>query len=172
MTAGQGEDQATDDHAGEDGHRGAHLHQPVAAGQFLRLQYRRQYRVLHRPEQGGLQPGAEQRDQQQRHVLGEEAGCGERHDHDLHGGGDHDQPRFLQLVGDLPGQCGEQEIRKDEDGRCQVGVQRAFFVGDAEVEQQADDGLAVHVVIERAERLHDEERQEAALAEQGELAVA
>ena len=43
---------------------------------------------------------------------------------------------------------------------------------DAQVEQQADDGLPIDVVVERAERLGDEERQEAALLQQLELVVA
>ena len=38
---------------------------------------------------------------------------------------------------------------------------------DAQAEQQADDGLPVHVVVEGAERLDDEERQEAPLSAAG-----
>ncbi|KAG1377939.1 hypothetical protein G6F60_015311 [Rhizopus arrhizus] len=71
----------------------------VATGQFLGLEHRRQYRVLHRAEQGRLHAGAEQRDQQHRQALGQEAGGGQRHDHDLHGGGDHDPPRFIEHAG-------------------------------------------------------------------------
>ncbi|KAG1249296.1 hypothetical protein G6F65_019180 [Rhizopus arrhizus] len=143
----------------------------VATGQFLGLEHRRQYRVLHRAEQGRLHAGAEQRDQQHRQALGQEAGGGQRHDHDLHGGGDHDQPRFFQLVGDLPGQCREQEVRQDEDGWRQRGVQPQFFLRHGHEQQHADDRLPVDVVIERTERLDHEERQETALAQQGELVV-
>ena len=38
-----------------------------------RASHRGRDRILHRPEQGGLQPGAEQRDQQDRHALQHEA---------------------------------------------------------------------------------------------------
>src|SRR5690606_2028155 len=49
---------------------------------------------------------------------------------------------------------------------------RALGGADPEEEQQADDRLAVDVVVEGAERLHDEVGQEAALGQQRELAVA
>jgi hypothetical protein len=72
---------------------------------------------------------------------------------------------------DLSGGGRKQEVRQDEQGRRQVGVERAFLVADAEVEQQADDRLAIDVVVERTQRLGQEERQETPLLEQFELVV-
>src|SRR5690606_3565772 len=65
----------------------------------------------------------------------------------------------------------EQEVGHDEDRRGDDRVGRALLRADAEEEQQADDGLAVDVVVEGAERLHDEIGQETALGQQRELAV-
>ena len=116
-------------------------------------------------------PVAEQRDQQHDHVLGQEADRRQRHDHDLHRRGDADQLRLLEFLGDLSGGRREQEVRQDEQRRCEIGVERALLGADAEVEQQADDRLPIDVVVERAERLGGEERQETALLQQLELVV-
>src|SRR5690606_31040356 len=109
--------------------------------------------------------------QQQRHGLQQEAHRRQRHDRDLHAGGDHDQALLLQLLRHLPGDRREQEVGRDEDRRGDDRVGRALLGADPEEEQQADDGLAVDVVVEGAERLHDEVGQEAALGQQRELAV-
>src|SRR3546814_17374779 len=75
-------------------------------------------------------------------------------------------------LGELPGQRREQEVGQDEDRRCERGVQRLLLGAHAQPEQHPDDRLPVDVVVERAEALGGEERQEAALPEQLELAMA
>ena len=52
--------------------------------------------------------------------------AGQRHDRDFHRGGDADQLRLLQLLGDLPGGGREQEVGQDEQRRREVRVQRAL----------------------------------------------
>ncbi len=59
--------------AGEDRQEGAHLHQAVAADQFILTQRLRQDRVLHRPEQRRMRAHGEQRHQHQRQVIEQKA---------------------------------------------------------------------------------------------------
>src|SRR3546814_11607637 len=75
-------------------------------------------------------------------------------------------------LGELPGQRREQEVGQDEDRRCERGVQRLLLGAHAQPEQHPDDRLPVDVVVERAEALRGAARQEAALAQQLELAMA
>src|SRR5690606_35660355 len=86
--------------------------------------------------------------------------------------GDADQRRLLGAFCELPGQGREQEVGQDEDRRRERGVQRLLLGADAEPEQHPDDRLPVDVVVERAEALGGEERQEATLPQQLELVVA
>ena len=111
------------------------------------------------------------RRQQHPHVLQQEAHRRQRHDRDLHRGGDADQPRLLHALGELAGGGGEQEVGEDEDRRRQLREHPAVGLVDRHVAEQADDRLAEHVVVEGAECLHQEVGQEAALAEQGELGL-
>src|SRR5207342_2962613 len=58
---------------------------------------------------------------------------------------------------------------QDEDRRRQVGVERLVLGADGEVAEQADDRQPVDVVVERTQRLGQEERQETSLPQQVEL---
>ena len=160
------------DHADQDRNGGAHFHQAVAAGEFFRCQHLRQDGIFDRAEQGGLHTGQEQAEQQQRGQAVDEAEGRQAHDSDFHGGGDADQARLLDLFGDLAGGGGKQEVREDEQCRRQIGVERGLLGAQAHlVDHQRQHGVAEHVVVERAERLRQEERQEAALFQQFILGV-
>ncbi len=115
---------------------------------------------------------AEQRHQHQRQVIADKAERADGHDDDL---GQLDGPyqRVLgELLAKLPAQRREQEERQDEQQRTQVDPNRAVAVAQAEFEQDGQDQrLLEQVVVEGTQRLGDEKRQEAPLAEQGELRV-
>ena len=63
-------------------------------------------------------------------------------------------------------------IVRQPGGNVAVTIDEMFGQRSFQEEQQADDRLAVDIVVERAQRLHREVGQEAALGEQRELAVA
>ena len=160
------------DHADQNRNGGAHFHQAVTACEFFRRQHLRQDGVFDRAEQGGLHTGQKQAEQQQRGQAVNEAKGRQTHDSDFHGGGDADQARFLDLLGDLAGGGGKQEVREDEQCRRQIGIQRGLLGAQAHlIHHQRQHGVAEYVVVECAERLRQEKRQEAALLEQFELGV-
>ena len=81
-----------------------------------------------------------------------------------------DQPALLILVRELAGQCGEQEERQDE--QTLRHVRQHAGVGGSGCRAEGDGyhhRIAKQVVVERAEKLREEERQEAAGPEQLEL---
>ncbi len=160
--------------------KSAHLHQRVAAHQLLLAQRRRQDRVLHRAEQRRVGAHGEQRQQHQRQALQQEAGGTDRHDHDLGQLDQADQRVLGELLAELAAERGEQEERQDEQHRAQIDQQIAVGEVDpgllvhleTELEQDGEDQrLLEQIVVERAEQLGDEERQEAPGAEQGELRI-
>src|SRR5690606_13338304 len=82
-----------------------------------------------------------------------------------------DQRVLGELLAKLATECREQEERQDEQQRTEVDQQIAVGT-DAELEQNGEDQrLLEDVVIECAEQLGNEERQEAPGAEQGELRI-
>ncbi|MCY1444176.1 hypothetical protein D9M71_606320 [compost metagenome] len=157
--------------AGEDRQEGAHFHQAVAADQLFLAQGLGHDRVLHRAEHGRMGAHAEQRQEHQQGHLGHDANGPDRHDRDL-GQLDHADQRVLGIfLTELPGQRREQEERQDEHQGAGVdpdGSVLAVGAGDL-VEKQQDDRLLEQVVVERTQRLGDEERQEAPFAKQAEL---
>jgi hypothetical protein len=161
---------ATEHHPEQDRQRGAGFHQTIAANQFTRLQCLRQDRVLDWPEHRGVHAHQEQHHQQQCRVMCVEAPGRDRHRHDLEEFHEANQPRLLIFLGELSGQRREQEERQDEQCRCQIGVQPLLRQVQPQLRGDQYNGrVAEHVVIERAQALHHEKRQEAALAQQSEL---
>ena len=155
------------DHADQDRNGGTHFHQAIATGEFFRCQHLRQDGVFDRAEQGGLHAGQKQTEQQQCGQAVDETESRQTHDRDFHRGGDADQACLLDLLGDLACGGGKQEVGQDEQRRREIGIQRRLLGAQAHlVHHQRQHGVAEHVVVERAERLRQEERQEAALFQQ------
>ena len=102
----------------------------------------------------------------------EEADRAERHDRELERHRDRDEPRLLVLVGDLARGGREQEERQDEQRLREVLQRVRRHRGEARrlVGEQDHQRLLEDVVVERAEELHAEERPEAPLGQQPELA--
>ena len=78
-----GDHQAADDFAEQDGDERTHLDQPVAADEFVLAQILRQDRVLDRPEQRRMHAHQPQREEQQDQVAPIEPDRADDHDRDL-----------------------------------------------------------------------------------------
>ncbi len=159
--------------AEEDRKERSRLDQGIAADQLVLRQVVGQDAVFERPEEGGLGAHQEQNGQQQPDIADEEGNGGRAHDNDLEQLDVEDQARFLEPVGHLPGDRREQEERQDEDaGRSGDHDPRVDLRGVGRVERdQQDQREAVGVVVERAEELRCEQRQEPPAAQEMELAV-
>ncbi len=118
-----------------------------------------------------MQPHQEQRADQQREILLQETGRAEAHDADLEQLHVADDARLFVFVRKLAGGRGKQEKRQDEKPRAQVHERARTQGGQRRrVEREHDDErVLVNVVVERAEKLGAEKRQEAPFAQQPEL---
>ncbi len=103
--------------------------------------------------------------------MGGEAEAGDAHDGDLGGLHELQHPRLVVAIRQLSGHAGEQHERQDEEPGRDVGQQRRVQPGIARrlVGREDNERVLVDIVVERAERLGAEERQEAALNQQFEL---
>src|SRR5260221_11351116 len=111
---------------------------------------------------------------ERRRVRGDEAERRERHHRDLEALHEAHQAPLLDLVGELPRGRGEDEERSDEDGadhEARGGGIHAAPLGRVVGGEQRE-GELEEVVVGRAEELRPEERAEAALGKQAELALA
>ncbi|KAF1044158.1 MAG: hypothetical protein GAK38_03684 [Xylophilus sp.] len=168
--ARQRHQQAAGHVAEQDRDEGAHLDHAVAAGQLALVQHLRQVGELDRPEQCGMHAHEEHAAQQHRDLAGGEAPGGQQHDRDLQVLHEADQPRLVELVGQLPGRGREQQERQHEQrADHQPGHRRRQpghleLVGDQHGERELE-----QVVVGRVGELRPEERSEAPLAQQGEL---
>jgi len=157
--------------AQQDGQKGAGLHPCIAANQFPRFQMLRHQGVLQRPEDRRLRAHQEQHAKQEGHRLQMEAEHAEQHDRDLGQFDPSDQARLFVFFCPLSGHGRKQEEGQDEQRRGDVGVEGRLFRIDAHdtVGEQHQQRIAEQVVVECAERLGQEEGQEASLAQQVEL---
>jgi hypothetical protein len=151
-----------------------HLHQAVAAGELGVLQVLRQVGVLHRAEERRMQAHEEDADSTERRAVGQEPDCGDHHHHDLEVLHEAHQAGALELVGELARGGREEQERRDEDradhearGGAVAAAPAAPLVGGEQREGELE-----QVVVRGAEELRPEERREAALGEECELAVA
>jgi hypothetical protein len=103
--AGQRDQHATHQIADQDGHKGAHFHQAVAARELALLEHLRQQGVFERAKHGGMQAHEKGAGQQQR---GLQVGCGQqkasrrhRHDGQLQVFDRPHHAAFFKLVGQL-----------------------------------------------------------------------
>jgi hypothetical protein len=90
-----------------------------------------------------------------------------QHDQDFAELDDADDPRLVAHVGQLPGERREDEEGQDEHGGSDGAELRlgTFRIVDA-VDDEQHHGVLEQVVVEGAQQLRDEQRQEAALAHQ------
>ena len=109
----------------------------------------------------------EQRGEQQRDDVITEADRADDHDQDFGGLHDPDDLRLVRRIGQLPGQRRQQEEGQDEQPAGDR-AERRFLLGVAidAVDHQHDHRGAEQIVVERAEELGDEDRQEATRAQQ------
>jgi hypothetical protein len=159
--------------AEQDGEERRHLDQPIAADQLVAAQHLGQDAVLERTEHGRVEPHHEQHRQQQVDAVHEEAVARDQHDRDLHRLDDLGEPGLVVLVRELAGGGGKKKERQDEQAGRQVRVAVLVLLAEPDRGPHDQDHQRVleHVVVERAQGLGQEERQEAALPEQRELAL-
>jgi hypothetical protein len=162
-----GLDQTAGDRSHQDGDIGPRLDQAGAAEHLVLPQMLRQHRIFDRPEEARMDPHREQRREHQRDVVEEKAGRSEHHDGDLGRLHEADDARLVHRIGELSRKRREQEEGEDEDGAGN-GVERRFLgrVGiDVIGDQDHHRGLE-QIVVERAQELGDEQRQEAPLGQE------
>ena len=157
------------DGAGQNCQERAHLHQAVAAHQLIVVQGLGHDRVLHRAEQRRVSAHGKQRQQHQFKMIGQKTRRAHRHDHDLADLDRADQRVLVEFLAKLPGQRREQEERQDKQQSTQVDPDGAVTLDGELVKDGQDQRLLEDVVVERAQQLGNEKRQEAPRAQQGEL---
>ena len=159
--------QSAEQGAHQDRDIGAGLDQPGAAKHFVLGEVLRQDGIFDRPEEGRVDAHRGQCGEQQRDVVEDQPGRAEQHDPDF-GAFDDAHDRGLVIgVGELAGERGQEEKWRDEQAAGDRAEGR-FLLGIAinAVDHQHDHGGAEQIVVEGAEELRDEQRHEAARAEQ------
>ena len=146
---------------------GSGLDQSGPAQHFAVIEMLREHGIFDRPEKGRMNPHRRQRDQQQQHIVEQKPGGAEDHDRDLRGLDDADDARFVVRIGQLPGQCRQQEKGQDEQPAGDRAEHR-FLLGIAEnpIDDEQHHRRAKQVVVERAEELRCEQGQESARFQQ------
>ena len=147
----------------------AHLHQAITADQLIVVQCLRHDRVFHRAEQCRVRAHGKQRQQHQLKMIGQKARRAHRHDHDLADLDRADQRVLVEFLAKLPSQRREQEERQDKQQGAQVDPDGAVALDGELVKNGQDQRLLEDVVVERAQQLSNEKRQEAPRAQQGKL---
>ena len=108
---------------------------------------------------------------QQRQALRNEAPAGQCYQDDLADLDQADHHRLVEAVGEAAGGRREQEERQNEDagrgGGHQLGVPACLL--RETVRDEDHQRAAEHVVVQRADELRDEERQEAPRPQQAEI---
>ncbi len=113
-----------------------------------------------------MDPHQEQDGEQQHDVTAIEPGDGDRHEDDLGDLDGEDQPALLEFISEEPRRRRKQEERQDEQARRRGDQHLAVEPGllRQPVGQEDDKRVLEEIVVERAEKLGDEERQEAPAA--------
>ncbi|MEJ0069339.1 MAG: hypothetical protein WDO24_12125 [Pseudomonadota bacterium] len=162
------------DLAEQDREKRTGLDQRIARDQLVRRQMNRQDAVFQRAEERRMQPHQDQHDEQQGDIAEAQPDHAEQHEADLASLDDADQPSLLEPVGEPPGRRRAQQERQDEQAGRQIGEDGAVHPGlrrQAEHDQDHHRGLE-QIVVERAEELSDEHRQEASARQQRHCAAA
>jgi hypothetical protein len=119
-----------------------------------------------------MQAEKPERGEQDGNVAAPEAIEADQHDPDLEQLDPPDEARLLELVGELTGRRREQHERQNEDGAGKVHERVGVERGEARCMERDEDHerVLVDVVVAGAQELRPEERREAALAQESELA--
>ena len=149
----------------------AHLDQTVAADQLLGPQDLREDRVLDRAEKRRMDAEERQRRKHQRQALAPEAHEPDDHDDNLEELDPADQPRLLDLVGDLSGRRRKEDERRDEDSTREIDECVGVECGQPRRVERDENyqRILVDVVVGGAEELGPEEGRETTLAQEVEL---
>ncbi|MCY1398658.1 hypothetical protein D9M71_136940 [compost metagenome] len=102
-------------------------------------------------------------------MVEHETGGAHQHDGDFAQLDQADQGVLGVFFAKLPGQRGKQEKRQDEQQCTQVDPDRAVALDGQLVKDGEDQRLLEDIVVEGAQQLRNEKRQEAPLAQQSEL---
>src|SRR5690606_24606061 len=159
--------------AQQNGDKGAHFNQRVAADQFRTVQSLGQNGVFHRAEKCGLHTGHEQQQQQYLMPAKPQANGGNPHDQHFRKLDPADHGGFFVAVGDLAGDGGEQEKGQDEQHGRQVdhhtGRQTKHTAGVVGNQQQQR--VLEQVVVKSPGKLGNKKRCKPPLRQQAKLAV-
>ena len=126
----------------------------------------RQDAVLDRAEQRADHAEAEQRDEQDRHRMRDEAGDGDQRDADLGELEPLRHQRLVVAVGQLAAEPGQEEVRRDEHRRGERDQRFRRAAPDLEQDQEHQRVLE-KIVAERREELAPEQRREAPGQQEG-----
>ena len=159
-----------EDGAEQDGGERPHLHERVAADQLVGVEVLRQDAVLDRPEDRRVRTHQEDDGEQERHAVQTEACGAEQHDPDLEQLHEPDDPRLVELVGDLSRARREEEEGQREQPGAQVDERVLGERHAAHPEREQDDERVLEqVVVQRPKELGPEEGPEPPSPEQPEL---
>ncbi|MNZ50632.1 hypothetical protein D3C78_684240 [compost metagenome] len=111
----------------------------------------------------------EQRQQHQDQIIGQKAHGTDSHDADLGQLDQADQGVLGVFFAELARQGREQEKRQDEQQGAEVDPDGAVTIDGQLVENGEDQRLLEQVVVERTQRLGNEERQKPSFAKKAEL---
>ena len=166
VAANSGE-QAAGQRTDQDGDEGPALNQTVAADQFILGEVLRQDRVFDRAEQRRVQAEQEQRAEQHGQTVHEKPERRDDHDQHLDQLDQARQPGLVELVGELTGSRREKEKGQDENSGGEIGqdLGRQRRPPRRLKSEQDDQRVFEQIVVERAEKLRDEERRETARPE-------
>ena len=151
----------------EDGEIGASLHQAGAAEHFVLAQMLRQDGVFDRPEEGRVHAHGEDRREHQELACEHDSGAAEDHDANFRELDDPDDARLVMIVGKLSGQGRKQEEGQNEQALRDRAEEELLprvlkqLVGDEQHHR-----LLEQAVVERAQELGREQRQEPPRAQQ------
>ncbi len=152
---------AAQDRAAKDGDVGARLDQPGATKHFAGLKMLGKDGVFDRAEEGRVHAHCKQRQKQKRDIVKDEAGGASKHDQYFGAFDDPNNSRLVMSIRQLTGKGGQQEKGCDEQPAGN-GAERRLLLGVAidAIDYQHHHRGAEQVVVEGAQKLSDENRQE------------
>jgi hypothetical protein len=150
--------------AHKNGDESAKLEKGIAGDQLVAAQILRQDAVFDRAEEGRSGAGEKQHGQVQEGIFLPQAPRADDHYAQFEQLDPARQHGLVVLVGQLPGNRREQEIGKHEQGKASLHEKRCVpSMSHRQIEgDENGDAVPQAVVVERADCLSDEERQEIA----------
>jgi len=156
---------AAGDRAGQNAEEGAGFDEAVAGHQLMFGQVAGKDGVFQRAEERRLHAQPEQHGEQQGRTAEQEPGRRQRHERHLRQLDDEDGAGLLEPVGNLPGRRRQQRVGQDEHAARQRHQRRPGRPRRPEQDQHHQ-GVLEQVVVQRPERLGQQQRREAAGGEQ------